>query len=145
MFNKSFMSYKRKELTPDITPLIDVVFLLLIFFMVSVNFDKMGAITLELPQSQVAVEQRSLESISLVIDKEKNLKIKIEENGEVIFQDILLENLERELTLKIGGAESKNIGIIADRDITHGDIVDVMTIIKNSGASGIDIEMIIKK
>ena len=42
--------YKKKRalLTPDLTPLIDVVFLLLIFFIVSTTFNKYGNIDIQL-------------------------------------------------------------------------------------------------
>lgn len=142
MFNKSFMNYKRKELTPDITPLIDVVFLLLIFFMVATNFDNMGGMKIELPKSESALSESISETISVIIDKNNEIKLKIEKNGAVTFIDTSLKNLPSELEFKVLSLSNKRIGIIADRDVTHGNIVDIMTIIKNSGATSIDIEMI---
>lgn len=63
---------RRESLTPDITPLIDVVFILLIFFIVSSVFKKEElALALNLPDSnakEVEVEMKQL-SIELSIDK----------------------------------------------------------------------------
>lgn len=63
---------RRESLTPDITPLIDVVFILLIFFIVSSVFKKEElALTLNLPDSnakEIEVEMKQL-SIELSLDK----------------------------------------------------------------------------
>lgn len=63
---------KKKELTVNITPLIDVVFLLLIFFMVSTSFTRETQIELELPKAtgeQLEVEAKVVE---ISIDAEGN-------------------------------------------------------------------------
>ncbi len=55
---------------PDInlTPLIDVVFLLLIFFMVSTTFTRESEITVDLPESTVSQTEREDEQLEIVID-----------------------------------------------------------------------------
>ena len=58
---KGFMNYQRKQLSPDLTPLIDVVFLLLIFFMVATTFDDMNGMKIELPKSEVSEIKDSVE------------------------------------------------------------------------------------
>ncbi|MGL5579086.1 MAG: ExbD/TolR family protein, partial [Fusobacteriaceae bacterium] len=73
MMSKSFMSYRRKELSPDLTPLIDVVFLLLIFFMVATNFDKLGGMKIDLPHSESALTEALSETVSVVIDKNNQM------------------------------------------------------------------------
>jgi len=53
----------------DITPLIDVVFLMLIFFMVSTTFDKQTQLKVELPSAEtVAQENQEPEQIDITID-----------------------------------------------------------------------------
>lgn len=53
----------------DITPLIDVVFLLLIFFMVSTTFDKKTALNVELPSAaSVEKQEKTPEEIAITID-----------------------------------------------------------------------------
>ena len=49
----------------DITPLIDVVFLMLIFFMVSTTFDKQSQLKVNLPSAE-AVEQKPVQPLSLI-------------------------------------------------------------------------------
>lgn len=58
--------HKREAVDVNLTPLIDVVFLLLIFFMVSTSFTKESRITLQLPEAKsesVPVEQNMIEVV----------------------------------------------------------------------------------
>jgi len=51
----------------DLTPLIDVVFLLLIFFMVTTTFVREGGVTLELPEADTEVVGRTLEPVQVIV------------------------------------------------------------------------------
>ena len=65
------MKFERKhpdELELNLTPLIDVVFLLLIFFMVSTTFQKESEISLQLPRATQDPVDKPLESIEVVIN-----------------------------------------------------------------------------
>ena len=64
--------YKKKRalLTPDLTPLIDVVFLLLIFFIVSTTFNKYGNIDFDLATSTLASEETKDKNLEIIIDKD---------------------------------------------------------------------------
>jgi biopolymer transport protein ExbD len=59
---------RNDELELNLTPLIDVVFLLLIFFMVSTTFEKTARLKVELPQASAEAEQQPAEKIILGID-----------------------------------------------------------------------------
>ena len=61
---------QRQSVTLDLTPLIDVVFLLLIFFMVSTTFDRQTELKVELPEaSEQEVEELEQEEIRIQIDR----------------------------------------------------------------------------
>ncbi len=64
---------KRREiLTPDLTPLIDVLFILLLFFMVSSVFKKEElALTIELPESETSPLQQNEQHIAVEIAPSK--------------------------------------------------------------------------
>ena len=64
----------RQTQTVDInlTPLIDVVFLLLIFFMVTTTFDRASELKIDLPQASQAPEEQQVEKLELVIDAAGN-------------------------------------------------------------------------
>ena len=59
---------ENEPLDVNITPLIDVVFLLLIFFMVSTTFDRQAQLKVKLPEASPSAEQKQTESIVLAID-----------------------------------------------------------------------------
>ncbi|HIQ54806.1 MAG TPA: biopolymer transporter ExbD, partial [Pseudomonas pachastrellae] len=65
----NFRRQKIEEVSVNLTPLIDVVFLLLIFFMVSTTFTRETQLKLELPQaaSGQRVEDRSIQQLELTI------------------------------------------------------------------------------
>lgn len=61
---------RREQITPDMTPLVDVVFLLLIFFLVSTVFKKEElALLLNLPSSQSSTEMVEKEKISIELSE----------------------------------------------------------------------------
>ena len=66
---------KKKELTVNITPLIDVVFLLLIFFMVSTSFTRETQIELELPKATGEQLEIKPNVIEVSIDAEGNFYV----------------------------------------------------------------------
>ena len=85
--------YKKKRalLTPDLTPLIDVVFLLLIFFIVSSTFNKYGSIKVELPTSTMeSVKDDENEALEIIIDKDNRYFINYKEDKkrEVTFEEL---------------------------------------------------------
>ena len=59
----------RHEATVELTPLIDVVFLLLIFFMVSTTFVRETQLKIELPEAEGEVQEVEPGSIEIVIDR----------------------------------------------------------------------------
>jgi biopolymer transport protein ExbD len=61
---------RREPLTPDMTPLVDVVFLLLIFFLVSTAFKKEElALLLNLPASEAPVQKIQKEEVNIELSE----------------------------------------------------------------------------
>lgn len=56
----------------NLTPLIDVVFLLLIFFMVSTTFDRHANLKVELPEASAPISQQQQDPVVISIDAEGN-------------------------------------------------------------------------
>lgn len=138
--SKRFMNYQRKQLSPDLTPLIDVVFLLLIFFMVATTFDDMGGLKIDLPKSQIEKVEEPEERVSILMTKDNLLKIKIETENGTDITDVNKENLKEKLTLELTKLKNKRVAIMADRELDYGKVVDIISDIKLSGAESIDIE-----
>ena len=63
---------KDEEVEINLTPLIDVVFLLLIFFMVSTTFDTTSQLKIRLPEASQNEQQKPPRKLNLVIDADGN-------------------------------------------------------------------------
>ena len=113
---------KSEILTPDITPLIDVVFILLIFFIVSSVFKKDElALVLNLPTS-------SAQEIEL---KEKEIIIELNDEKLAIYgNETSYESLEEEI-IKIEDKE-RNIIFRIDKDVKYEKIIKVLEILQKS-------------
>ncbi len=65
-----FVRQKKQEVSVNLTPLIDIVFLLLIFFMVSTSFTRETQIKLDLPKASVEPLESKVDSLEISVDKE---------------------------------------------------------------------------
>ena len=111
---------KREFLTPDLTPLIDVVFLLLIFFLVSSAFKKEElALILNLPTSKEAEEKVTMIELNIELSTEN-----IAFNGTVI----TFETLDKLLLKSKYNKQMVNIRI--DENVPYKRIVLLLDILK---------------
>ncbi len=126
---------KRRRITPqvNITSLIDVVLLLLIFFMISTTFVTQPGIRVNLPKASNKVKNVAQESNTIIITEENLIFI----NRQKI-QD-LQELREHLLNLRKEEQAEDLIVIKADEHVAHGAVVSVMDIAKTSGFSKIAI------
>ncbi|HEX9970520.1 MAG TPA: biopolymer transporter ExbD [bacterium] len=115
---------KRHKVLINITSLIDVLFLLLIFFMISSTFVEQPGMKLELPESKSALTEK--------ID---DLVLQINADGTMTLNDenISLENLEDMFKQILPTLEEKSLVLKADKSIPHGTVVKVMDLAKLSG------------
>ncbi len=107
---------KRESIVPDLTPLIDVVFILLIFFIVTSVFKKEQlALVLNLPASQATKLQV----------EPKDVSIELSTNALAIFgKKIVFDDLAKNLkTIK---DKKQNIILRIDEDVSYKDIVKVL-------------------
>ena len=126
---------KRIRMHLDIAPLIDIVFLLLIFFMLTANFIMQPGIKLTLPQAATAKPQEE-ENIIVFITKDNRIYL----NDREINIDELKEALKEELKT----AKKKIVILKADEKINLGLAVKVMDIAKEAGTEGLVISTQIK-
>ena len=120
---------RKKRHLIDISPLIDVVFLLLIFFMVTTTFLDQPGIPLELPQSESYTKKKEMDTVKVIIDASDNLYF----SGEKI--DI--GNLGAKLEDAFSKTGQNELYIEADKDSKHGIVITVMDTAKKAGAKGI--------
>lgn len=120
----------RRDVRIDISALIDVVFLLLIFFAVSTTFLESTGLDLELPSAETSAAPEAREVI-VWIGAEGNLRF----DG----RDLRLADLEIALKTALQQAERKFVVISADRNARLERVVQVMDLARRSGAVGLSI------
>ena len=72
--------FRRDSVDVNLTPLIDVVFLLLIFFMVSTTFDRSAELAIELPEASEGEAATPSEAIDVAIDSQGRYFV----NGQIL-------------------------------------------------------------
>ena len=126
------MKFKRRVLLEkgllDIAPLIDVIFLLLIFFMLTSSFIFQPGIKINLPKALT----------SEVIQKE-NLIIIITEDNALYINERMVGTEELSSRLKIAARESRPILIKADRRVALGKVVEIWDLCRREGIQKINI------
>jgi len=126
------MKFKRRVFIEkgilDIAPLIDVIFLLLIFFMLTSSFIFQPGIKINLPKALT----------SEVIQRE-NLIIVITDDNALYINERPVDTEELSSRLKIAARESKPILIKADRKVSLGKIVEVWDLCRREGVQKINI------
>ncbi len=114
----------------NLTPLIDVVFILLIFFLVTASFTKESGIDVNRPTAQTAVRQ-----------EQGNLIIAINKNGEIWIDNQLVDL--RTIRAHIERLHAQNpegtVIILADKESRTGTAVDVLDQVRLAGVSNVAI------
>ena len=115
---------KGRGLIINITTLIDVMFLLLIFFMVTSTFKNQPAINLVLPRSATASETVDTPAVLFLTSE-----------GLVYLNDTLMDKETLAVRLKEMHDKSGEDRMVlrADEDAAHGDVVELIDTIKQSG------------
>ncbi|MGD9859821.1 biopolymer transporter ExbD [Marinobacterium iners] len=130
-----FQRQRREEININLTPLIDVVFLLLIFFMISTTFTREAHLTISLPEASAEGEaQQQTDSIDVVVGAEGQYTI----NGESLVSSDAL-TLRRALLKLAGEARDVPFIITADAQAAHQSVVTVMDVAGKLGFSKLSI------
>lgn len=127
--------FRRESPAIDLTPLIDVVFMLLIFFMVSTTFKDQSMIRIDLPKaSQQKQEENKEKPIVLTIDIQGNYYVN---DKRVVNNQI--ETLKHALKIAIGDREHPPLTISADGQTSHQAVVTAMDAARQVGLLHISI------
>ena len=113
---------------PDMTPLIDCVYLFLIFFMVTTVFLQTKGLEVDMPADSQAEEE-----------KKKDVNVAIDQFGKIQIggQDVLREELKEKLGEAVKEANNENIIIQADGECAQKDVVYVVDSARQVGIEGI--------
>ena len=105
----------------NITPLIDVVFLLLIFFMVSTTFERESEINITLPEASEEYTDNQLDKVEIFIDAEGRLYV-----NEQALVNSQLDTIRDAIRSELFDLEDPQIIISADAKATHELVIRVM-------------------
>ena len=126
-----FEGNRRNSHVPNMTPLIDIVFLLLIFFMLTSHFVQDDALNIQLPETESGEQ----------LDEKKSIEIVINAEGQWLYQEQVIDADALFLVLQQGLSklEDKRVRIRGDRSSDLGSAVTVMDVARRAGATGVDI------
>jgi biopolymer transport protein ExbD len=116
---------ERLQVQAPLTSLIDIVFLLLIYFLLTTNFMVDEGIKVKLPQAKASAPQT-----------EEVITVYVDEQGRAFLRDheVSLNELFNRLREMIGTATDKLVVIRADRSVILNKAVKVMDVAKAAGA-----------
>jgi len=112
---------KHDDVDINLTPLIDVVFLLLIFFMVSTTFDRNARLKVSLPEASAKMQQQQDNPVVLTIDARGNYFINDRQ-----LVNTTLETLKAALLKTVGDDREQMLVLRADGNTPHQAVVRAM-------------------
>ena len=123
----NFSARRREEVVVDVTPLIDIIFQLVLFFMVSTTFVTSPGIEVDLPRS----------SSQTILQDDAEVEVWVTRDGAVQVDDVSVDwsGLTSRLTSARAADPGTLVIIKADRDVDHGRVVAVMDLARSLGLS----------
>jgi biopolymer transport protein ExbD len=116
-----FRRQQAEEVGINLTPLIDVVFLLLIFFMVSTTFTREAHLSIDLPEAEGKPVEEEENQIEILVDETGRYRV----NG-VELVDNTMRTLQAAIYKVSSGDTTLPMIITADADATHQYVVQAM-------------------
>ena len=117
----NFRPHVQEELEINLTPLIDVVFLLLIFFMVSTTFQKESDLQIQLPSASQEQAEKLLEPLEIAINAQGQFFIN---SRELVDQELV--TVKKALQEIAAGHKDLPLVIRADARTPHQSVITVM-------------------
>ncbi len=123
----NFSRTRREETRVDVTPLIDIIFQLVLFFMVSTTFIAAPGIQVDLPRS----------SAQTILRDQQDVNIWMTEDGAIYIDEspVSWSQLDQVLDQAAQGDTSTMVVIKADTSVDHGRVVTVMDLARSKGLS----------
>lgn len=126
-----FEGRRRTSTVPNLTPLIDIVFLLLVFFMLTSHFVRDEVLNIDLPEADSGEPLDEPEQIEIIITEEGQYSV----NRQIV----TLKELETILADEIKDQKEKVVRIRGDENVDLGIAIGAFDAARKAGASGVDI------
>ncbi len=129
-----FSNESKKGPKLNMTSLIDVVFLLLIFFMVTTTFEKQAKLKIQLPEATQEIHNQSPSQIVISISQKGSIYLN---NNELLNSQYT--NIAAGLKRLLKGDEKPPVVIRADANAAHKHVVTVMDVLADMGFVSVSI------
>lgn len=128
---KKYFKKEKNFVSINITSLIDVVFMLVIFFMLSSSFNK-SSIPISLPSSENSIQSSDTESIRVTISKEKIIFL----NDSITS----IKNLSSESQKLLTSFGTRNAVLYSDENVSLGFMISVIDELTKSGIENVSVK-----
>lgn len=126
-----FEGLQHNRKVPSLTPLIDIVFLLLVFFMLTAHFVKDEVLDISLPDAESAQQLKDEKFLEVLIKKGGVISI----NKEIIAKEKIYDYFQK----KLPDMDNKQIILRGDTKTELGLVVSIMDAARKAGTKSLDI------
>ena len=116
--------------------LIDVIFMLLIFFMIATAFNKYSQFQLSIPKSDAKFDKKEETKAEIIVNRNKKYFLKMGNDAKEISE----ENIHSEI-LKLPKEMLENVTLTADEHLEYGYIVEVMSKLRNENVKNVSLNI----
>lgn len=116
--------------------LIDVIFMLLIFFMIVTTFNKYSQFQLSIPKSDAKFDKKEETKAEIIVNRNKKYFLKMGND----IKEISEENIHSEI-LKLPKEMLENVTLTADEHLEYGYIVEVMSKLRNENVKNVSLNI----
>ena len=126
----------RQNVEISMLNLIDVIFMLLIFFMIATTFNKYSQFQLSVPKSDAKFDKKEETKAEIIVNRNKKYFLKLGNDTKEISE----ENIHSEI-LKLPKEMLENVTLTADEHLEYGYIVEVMSKLRNENVKNVSLNI----
>lgn len=125
--------HQARDVEVDLTPLIDIIFILLIFFLVTASFDQSSeqSVEVELPEGSAAGEVNVDEELTIFIEEDGEVSLLIGDNA--LATDVAAGELTGRLRALNEELGARPVFIRGDENVRYGEVVRVLDACRDAG------------
>ena len=135
---------RRIGIAIDMTPMVDVAFLLLIFFMCTTQFKPPEKDKIDLPESNSEAKAPETDIITIAVTKAPSVRVIWRQRGEEVNREVPANEVETQLGQVLSTARSANPGarmiVKMDKDAPYGVMADMMGALQEAKAPRFNVQ-----
>jgi biopolymer transport protein ExbD len=135
---------RRIGISIDMTPMVDVAFLLLIFFMCTTQFKPPDKDKITLPESNSEAKSPESDIITIAITKRPSVRVIYRQGGNEVSREVMPEEISTEMSTVLSNARAANPAarmiVKMDKDATYGLIADLMPALQQAKAPRFNVQ-----